>query len=139
MNSRSNLVILSGTVQLARLRHASQGLILEMTISTSLQVLGGRHHVVCQGDLALEVLAFGVTAWSRKELLTATVHGWLWSSSERAFVVGKDVAFHAHPDVRQQAVGVLKQLRQLALRQLPERLVVNGRAVDLNHVLRFEV
>lgn len=88
-------------------------------------------------DLALEALAFVVTCRAHRETLHATVHDWLWSADERAYVVAREVMFHVPPLLREQAVNVIRHLRKA--QGLPQQVAVNGWQVQVcpkvNHLL----
>jgi len=130
---RCNQVILDGQMSLKRVYNLRGSPAVQASLTTDLTVLGGNHRVVCESELALEVLAFAVAAGAHKEPLLATVHGWLWSWDERAHVVAREVVFHVPPPVREQAVSVLRQLRKAG--GVPEQVAVNGWKVRLREVL----
>jgi hypothetical protein len=130
---RYNQVILDGQMSLRRVYPIRENLAVEARLETDRPVLGGCHRVVCESDLALEVLAFAITSRAHREPLAATVHGWLWSGAERAHVVAREVDFHVPPLVREQSANVLRQLRKAG--GLPEQVAVNGWRVRVREVL----
>lgn len=131
---RYNQVILDGQMSLRRIYAIRGALALEAVLTTDLAVLGGRHRVVCENELALETLGFLLAGRAHREAgLQATVHGWLWSGGERAHVVAREVVFHVPPQLREQAVNAIKQLRKAG--GLPETLAVNGWRVDVREIL----
>lgn len=131
---RINHVILYGQIDLKRIYTIRRLLAVEILLSTDLEVLGGSHRVVCESDLALETLAFVLTAMAHKEPLTATVHGWLWSGEKQAHVVAHEVDFHVATLLREQAVAVIKQLRKTE-NALPQWVSVNGWKVNIHEML----
>lgn len=130
---RGNQVILDGQISLKRIYAVRDALAVEAILATDLAVLGGRHRVICESELALETLGFIMVTRAHREVLQATVHGWLWSGGERAHVVAHEVTFHVSPLVREQAVNAIKQLRKVG--SLPKTIAVNGRHLDVWEVL----
>lgn len=130
---RHNQVILDRQMSLRRIYAVQSALAVEAVLSTDLAALGAHHRMVCQSDLALETLAFTITALAHREPLHATVYGWLWSGGEWAHVVAHELLFHVPPPLREQAVNVLKQLR--GAEGLPIAVTVNGWRVVLREAL----
>ncbi|MGB9801204.1 MAG: hypothetical protein ACPLUL_14035 [Thermanaerothrix sp.] len=131
----SNQVILDGQVSLKRVYRLEGAIALELTITTDLAALGGVHRVVVtQEQLVLEALAFVLVATAHDEALQATIYGWLFSTSH---VVAEAITFHVRPQLREQAVSVLRVLEMTYRTQgdLPEIVAVNGWRVRVSEVL----
>lgn len=104
-----------------------------LLVAADLPQLGGVHSVVAFSHLAMETLAFVLTARANRQPLYATVVGWLYSGSSRCHVVASQLNFHVTEAQRSQAVGVLKQL--LPAPPLPCTVSVNGWQVDIPQCL----
>jgi|DewCreStandDraft_4_1066084.scaffolds.fasta_scaffold22321_7 hypothetical protein len=131
---RFNQVILDGQVSLKQVYRVERSLVVAVTVETDLAALGGVHRVLASDALGLEALAFGIVARAHGEGLLATVHGWLWSGEQEAHVVASAMTFHVRPEMRAQAVGALRWLRE-GQGELPESVPVNGWRVRLSEAL----
>jgi hypothetical protein len=129
MGKRNSTVALFGEIKLKRLLlDNSRSLWSSLTVASDLPQLGGEHAVVASGYLAVEALAFVLTAKAYKLPLPASVIGWLYSTPARCYVVANELNFHVTDALREQAVGVLKQLGSLPF---PQEVQVNGWKVDI--------
>lgn len=129
MGRRNSTVALFGELKLKRLLlDNSRSLWSSLTVAADLPQLGGEHAVVASGHLAVEALAFSLTAKAYKLPLPVSVIGWLYSTPARCYVVANELNFHVTDAVREQAVGVLKQLGSLPWQR---DVKINGWKVDI--------
>jgi len=129
MGKRNSTVTLFGRLEIKRLMlDGSRRLWSYLLVAADLPQLGGEHPVVASDHLAVEALAFSLTAAAYRLPLPVSVVGWLYSTPSQGYVVANELSFHVTDVLRTQAVGVLKQLSNPPW---PREVRVNGWLVDI--------
>jgi hypothetical protein len=130
---RNNLVVLDGLIQLINFHNINNLSHAELRVTTDPHLPGGSHQVIVNDILARETLAFVIATRFYQVDLYGTLYGWAYSPSNSLYIIADRVNFYVPPQIREQAVGVLKSLGNAE--NLPLEVKLNGSRIAIAELL----